>query len=365
VKLTQRYPIAIDMSCPDEMSAVQLATQGGRPRIHAMIQQAATTGSDMPTEADRMGFIQEVMHERGFKGKHVALLPPLDMLVCYPLRVELGKQETLEEGIVREATTTLGFPLEEAILDYASVLPDPGGQRNITEVLIIAARSDDVNRCTRQVQGAGGSLEILESAATALVRVHMAATAQQPQGPALLCNVGRRRSEIVVVHGNGIVAHRNVNWGTNRLRRKLVENLELAGGDRDADFLLRNHGLADTEPSSPGDAPAPSSEAPLGDSVAHLVASLVDAFVHELHSVAGYVRSRVATVTFEGVFLYGDGASVCGLDRHVEEELGIPTTSVDPFQGLGLSTTVPPPGVASNESYALALGLALRRYQWL
>lgn len=363
VNLTHRYPIAIDLSCPEEISAVQIALNGGAPCVKAMTQRLSEDEAGSPSEDDRIDFIRTVLGSGGFKGKSVALLPPLDMILSYPLRVEIGKQESLEEGIVREAAGALGFPLEEAVIDYASVLPDPGGARNVNEVLMIAARSEDVNRCMQQVQKAGGSLEILESAATALVRVHTAAKALD-NSLALLCNVGRQRSEMVVVSRDGMVAHRNVNWGTNILRRKLAENLELGNRERDANFLLRNHGLEDALPSTGESDPLQSGAGAFG-STAQLVSPLVDAFIHELRSVTGYVRSRAATIAFEGVFLYGDGASVRGLDGYVQEELGMQTKAMDPFKGIGVWDTCSAPDGMSRGSYALALGLALRRFQWL
>ena len=100
-------------------------------------------------------------------------------------------------------------------------------------------------------------------------------------------------------------------------------------------------------------------------SVSQLVTPQVAAFVHEVHSVAGYVRSRTASIAFEGVFLYGDGASIRGLAPYIQEELGIQTKAVDPFQVIDVSNKCASPGSTSNGSFALALGLALRRHAWL
>jgi type IV pilus assembly protein PilM len=363
VNLTHRYPIAIDLSCPEEISAIQVTANGDNPRVCAMAQQLSTANDGTPSDADRVAFIRHVLSGHGFKGKSVALLPPLDSILSYPLRIELGKQETLEDGIVREASNALGFPLEEAVLDYASVLPDPRGKRNVSEVLVVAIRRADMQRYTRLIQEAGGRLEILESAATAIVRMHAAGSTLRAATD-VLCNIGRQRSEIVVVNKDGIVAHRNINWGTNELRRKLVDNLDLEGTERDADFLIRKHGLGDTNTSDGHGDELQSHGGSLG-SVSQLVTPQVAAFVHEVHSVAGYVRSRTASIAFEGVFLYGDGASIRGLAPYIQEELGIQTKAVDPFQVIDVSDRCASPVSTSNGSFALALGLALRRYAWL
>jgi type IV pilus assembly protein PilM len=303
-----------------------------------------------------------VLRNRTFKGKSVALLPPLNTVLSYPLRVAVGKQETLEAAIVREAQGVLEFPLEEAIVDYASIRPDPAGEEGSHVVLLLVMRREDVERHLRLVKQAGGVLESVESVATALIRIH-AVLAPLDANPVLLCSVGRTGSSVVVASREGIVAHRNLHWGTQGLAEKLVENLKLEGKQRDADFLLRKHGLLHAIPAQEG-AGERESRGTSG-TVAQILAPLVDEFAHALHKITGYVRSLAANVVFGGAFLYGNGARVGGLSGYLEQELNMPVQVPDPRDKIHLDAAGAVPASTEGGDCGLAMGLAMRRVRWL
>ncbi len=363
MNVAPRHPVAIDLSCSQDVSALQMTSRRGVAVVSAAARNTSEAEGPALSDADRTAFVRDVLGSPMFKGRSIALLPPLETVLSYPLRVEVGRQESLEEAIVREAGAVLSFPLEEAMLDYASVQPDPAGKRNVSHVLVVATPRANVEQHAAWVHEAGGVLEVVESAATALVRAHGAVAPLGPE-PVLLCHVGRERSMIVVVSREGIVAHRNAHWGTNDLRLKLTENLELGNQQRDADFLLRHDGLSRML-SGRNDHAGPTAGGQTSVVVSQLLAPLADTFVHELHNTTGYVRSQMAEVTFGGIFLYGDGALVRGLGSYLAEGVGMTMQVVNPLDKIGLSSARAVPDPNDGARYALVLGLAMRRVRWL
>jgi len=361
VKYLERYPIAIDLSDVGSVHALQLTGSGSTPVIRATARQKCDVDATMLSEEDAAAFIRDVLRSRAFSGKSVALLPRLDAVLSYPLRVAPDNGEPLEAAIVREARGVLEIPIETAMLDYASVQPDPSGQENVHQVLVVAIRKDDVNCYQRLIREAGGFLEVVESVASALTRVHNLAT---PLGrkPVIICNIGRLQSTIVVAHSDGISAHRNANWGTDDLRRKLVANLELGNHTQDADFLLQKHGLCHAV------TPDTAVEIPAGDisgTVSQLLAPMIGTFIHELHNMTGYIRSQIPSISFGGIFLYGEASHVAGLDRYLGREMNMEVRTMSPVTVDGRSHGQAALKPTDGDAFSLAMGLGLRRVRWL
>jgi len=358
------HPVAIDLSDGLAATAVQMTSRRGVCMVRDAVRQTLTpTDSATESDAQEIAFVREALRRPAFKGKSVALLPPLDTMLSYPLHVVPGKQETLEAAIVREAAVALDAPLDEMMIDFASVRADPSGDQGTHSVLLVAISRADVERHMRLVKQAGGVLESIDFAATALIRIHSAST-RLSANPVLLCHLGSSRTVIVVADADGIVAHRNLSWGTGRLIRKLVDNIELGGRERDADFLIRKHGVREALGPDAQDARG-NRDAGTAGPVAQLLVPLVDELVHELHNITAYVRSQAANVSFDGLWLYGDGACVGGLDRYVASELALETTAPDPLQAVKPPVGTGGPLPDDGAPFAMGLGLAMRKVQWL
>jgi Tfp pilus assembly PilM family ATPase len=355
-----QYPIAVDLTDGIRATALQMMPRRGGAKTRARMARAVTEDSAPGmSDADRLTFLRDVLRHRAFQGRGVALLPPLETILCYPLRVTTGKDESLEAAIVREARDALPVPIEEAVLDYVSVLPDPAGEKRTQLVLLAAVRKADIERYIQMVRQAGGLLEAVEPAASSLLRAH-AACFSLGSKPTLLCHVGNTHTVVVVATRDGIGACRSVPWGTAGLRGKLADNLDLREKRRDADYLVRKHGVRHAVASDAA-GNGTDAEAQHSATVAQLLVPLVDELAHELHTVAGYVRASAPGTVLGNAFLYGEGAQVHGLDGYLARELNVDVTVAHP----GESAAKPEAEAAGGASYALAFGLGQRKVRWL
>jgi type IV pilus assembly protein PilM len=359
-----RHPIAVDLSDGACAAALQMAPRRGGLGVRAGLARVAAPGAAAGlSDNDRLAFLREALRHPGFSGRAVAMLPPMDAVLCYPLRVTTGKDEILEAAIVREAGDVLPMPIEEAVVDYVSVMPDPSGEKRTHLVLLAAIRKADVERYGQMVHQAGGVLEAIEPVASSLLRTHGSHAALASK-PAMLCHIGKARTLVAVATRDGVAACRSFAWGTDNLRAKLVGNLDLPGKQRDADHLLRKHGVRYAVLAE-GDGGATDAEARHSSTVAQLLVPLVDELAHELHTVAGYVRASASGTALGDSFLYGDGTRVCGLDGYLARELNVDVTAVEPKELTSLSEVEAGAESAGGVSYALAFGLGLRRVRWL
>jgi type IV pilus assembly protein PilM len=355
-----RYPIAIDLGDGACATALQLASRHSKLAVSACLHDAPDGDNSAElSEQDCAEFLRKALHHTAFNGKRVALLPPRGTVLHYTLHIVLQKDEPLEDAIVREAEGALDLPLDEAVIDYVSVQNDPQDAENARIVQLVVIRSADVERLTRDVAQAGGILESIEPPVSALLRAHTLCGSLSAT-PAVLCHLGRSNSLIAVASHDAVHAIRDVSWSTGRLRRKLTDNLDLHNAHRDVGHLLKQHGVSGAVESgeeSPGAAEHTASDA----TVAQLLEPLADDLVHELHSVLGYVRSSNSGCRFDGVYLYGEGAHVAGLDRYLGYELGLPVRAMNPAERLGFSAAESETEACS----ALALGMGMRALRWL
>ena len=111
---TTRYPIAFDLSDGAVMYALQLAGRGGVPFVRAAAQrelEGARPGGP-PSDEEILAFVADVMRQRAFHGRAVALLTPSDVVRSYPVQVEVAKEETFETALLRHASDVMDLPAE-------------------------------------------------------------------------------------------------------------------------------------------------------------------------------------------------------------------------------------------------------------
>lgn len=351
-----RHPIVLDLS--DGASALQLTSRHEDLSVAASAHSNGGAPGTPPGDAEIVAFLAGTLRNPSFSGRLVALIPPLDAVSSCPLRVVPRKNESLEAAILRQAQEALAYPIEEAILDYASIHAETDGERGAQDVLLVSMRKSEMERYVGLARRAGGSLELIEPAATALVRAH---SLRRPLGARalLLCHVGRSNTVIAVASAEGLAAFRAVPWGINLLAARLTANLSLAGGTRDADYLLRSHGFAETVEAKP-------TGVPTGGAVAQILTPLVSRFAHELHAVMGYVRSRAAKTAFSGICLYGPGARVKALDHALSREMNMAAEAVvDPLAQPSAAAPGTPGQPPDSADMALAIGVGIRRLRWL
>ncbi len=312
-----------------------------------------------------MSALRKIKKTREFKGKRVAAHLPFEKVLSFPLLLQLGREETLEEAIVRETQDYIPFPIEEAVIDYPSVLRTSTEPAKAYRVTVIASRMKDIQHYHDTLKKAGLSLETVDFPVSSLYRLH-AHQHEASEIPVILCHIGGYQTLAAVVQHNGILGERAFTWGFGSLATKIQNQMELKNDRYKAKILLKNYGLSsECGPGADADAGGTAIHDTICQILYQIIAPYAEELVDELHRLIAYIRSGDVNTTFEGVYLYGQGAAIHGLDAYVENRLNLPTTSVDPTEWLATTNGLLLSHSMDKNRFSLSLGLGMRKFTWL
>jgi type IV pilus assembly protein PilM len=369
--LKDRYPIGIDIS-DQAIYATQFQKTRQGIAIRELFYQKLHNGQTDGTEPDDalVPVLKEIAKNKRFRGKSVALHLPAKHVYSFLVTFEIGAEETLEDAIVRECRRHLSFPLEEAVIDYPSIIDISSGKNKKFKTVIIAVRRDQVEQYIHQLKRAGLWVEAIDFDLSSLLRLHNYLYSIKDD-PLILCHIGHNQSLIAIVIQNSILAQRNVSWGIQPLLNRLETNLELSGNSEQALEMLKKYGLYYEHHISADSGISAEENGDKDDAmeiyrtVFQILTSYIDGLIHEFYQITGYVRSEMQKVKFEEIYMYGQASSINFLDQYLEKKLNIPTKCINPMIKLTLSDSSLLPDTAEGAPFALALGLAMRKVTWL
>ena len=363
-----RYPIAVDMN-NNTLCAVQLKKTKKGLGVNEVIYRELheDIGSPFDEAEAWINIFKTISKNKHFSGKTAAIHLPLENVFNFPIRFHLSKEEALESAILREAGEYLPFPVSEAVIDYPSIYAVQNGGQKEYKATVTAARMADIRQFISLMKQAGLSLETVDVPVSSLVRLHEYLNGKDKK-PVVLCHVGRKVTFLVVTSREGILGERIIPWGMDNLYRKVQSNLEFKDNSNMPRILLRNYGLSyetskDSNESSKTGGLAGNDE--IERTLYQILTPLIETLVDEIHKIIGYVRSEEPKTVFEGCFIYGEGTLVNGLDNYCEHRLGMPTRLIDPMSHESLYLNGIPLDKSDSVSYALPLGLAMRKVAWL
>ena len=363
-----KYPIGIDLG-ENHLSAAQLQRQGKGLAIRGLYHrelQAAAADAGEAAEAAIKESLLELVRSKQFAGRSVVLNVPSKNLSIFPMTVQVGKEETLEEAILREAEKYLPFPLEEAVLDYPCLIPDAGAPDRY-KVTITAIRQSTINSYISLLQQAGFVVEAVDFAVSSLLRLHRYVFKATPN-PIILCHIGHTKTLLAAVNEDGILVQSDVTWGARGLISRILADIGLSHDPESARVLLKKYGLVfDARQAEPEKEAAPADDdmSDVSRTIFQIITPYIDEIIYELHKVISYVHSEKQNFVIDGLFLYGQAAGISNLDHYLENRLDIATTTVDPLTNLAADRHNAELQAAGGGMFALALGLALRRMPWL
>lgn len=360
-----RYPIAIDMS-GDHIYAAQLRKTRKGPNIRGLVFKQAIWNTEETNDREEqlVSVLKEISSNRCFRGKKAVLHLPSRNISSFPIRIEAKKSAHLEEAIVRESKEYISFPLEEAIIDYPSLIPISTGDTEKYKAIIIAIHRDPTDQYLRIFKRAGLIVDAVDFDVSSLIRLHQFGH-QISENPIILCHIDHNQCLISVVNNNGILAVHHISWGFNHLVDKVRSNLELPHDDHKTEQLLKQYGMTYARQENNGDGEIDGTGDDMQQAIYQIIMPYVEELIDEFHKMTVYLRSEERDAFIEEIYLYGWATSVNDLDYYFEKRLNIPTRLVNPMRDFALDKG----GILSDRlngaPFALAIGLALRRVAWL
>ena len=238
-----RYPIAIDMG-NQQLYAAQLKETRKGLFVRELFYQEFAEGVEAKEDASDslLSALKKISKNKQFQGKKVAAHLPAWNMVSFPIRFQVGNKETVEDAILRESKAYLPFPLEDAVIDYPSIVEIPFGSGKQYKATVTATRLSDLQQNMLTLKSAGLSLDVVDFSVSSLFRLHSYLRGI-PENPIVLCHIDQTQTLISVIKKDGILGERLIPWGINFLLKRIQVNMELKNDRNRAKILLKKYGL--------------------------------------------------------------------------------------------------------------------------
>ena len=290
--------------------------------------------------------IRAVVSQSGTKLKHVAVAVAGSSVITKVISMPaLLNNEELEAQIELEADQYIPYALDEVSLDF-EVQGRNESNPEMVDVLLVASRKENVEDRVAALELAGLKPEIVDVESYALENSFRLVLEQMPDaGPEktiAIADVGATMTTLNVLHRNRIIYTREQGFGGKQLTEEIQRRYGLSY--EEAGLAKKHGGLPDNY-------------------IPEVLEPFKQAMAQQIGRSLQFFLSSSSHRGVEHLVLAGGCASINGIDRFVEQSLGIPSLVANPFIHMSLASRIKPQSL-SNDAPAMmtACGLALRSF---
>jgi type IV pilus assembly protein PilM len=322
---------------------------------------AADPARRLPAAAD---LVRQMLRQHPFKGRRIVAALPRDVVHTKNLRLPPMPPEELPAVVRFEARNVFPFPTDQARVHHLAAGEVRQGTEVRQEVILMAARNDDVNAVVEHLHRAGAVLESLDVEPCALYRsVERFIRRKEDENDVnVLVDVGVARSQVVIGRGHDISFIKPIDIGGQHFHEAVARKLGITPDEARA---LRRRLVESGEPAAAATAaPGLSRVEDRRDPVRQAVFDATRAPMEELGREIALCL-RYYSVTFRGhrptrLRLLGGEACDPQLQTLLNSALVIPVEVGRPLYSIDTSRMKPADRQGPMCEWALALGLALR-----
>jgi type IV pilus assembly protein PilM len=306
------------------------------------------------------GAIREALVEAGVRRRLLPVVTgiPGRHLAVRALTVPTMDHSELQEAVKWEAAQYLPYAVDEAVFDFVEL--GAGGSPGTLEVLSLATRRVVVEGFVHAIELAGLEPAALDALPLALGRVYFpepeefgmalglreaAAADGGAEEASAIADVGATTTDVSIFRRGRLRVSRSIPLGGARFTGAVAERCSLNPAAAEELKLRSGRVAAD---GVPGEGP----EALLAQALTGVAEELAE----EIQRSLDYFRAQSHWLPVNRLRLTGDGARLAGLDRLLEEHLGL---KVEPPEALPPIPAALAQAVASGQVSAGSLGLAL------
>jgi type IV pilus assembly protein PilM len=290
--------------------------------------------------------IKLAVKHSGTKNKQacVAVAGSSVMTKIIPMPASLADSE-MEEQILVEADQYVPYSLDEVNIDF-EVQGINEDNPEMLDVLLAASRRENVADRVEALEKAGLKAKIVDVEAFAMENAFSLLGDQLPdsiEGKTIaIADIGATMSTLNVLHNGRSVYTREQGFGGRQLTEEIQRRYGLSY--EEAGLAKKHGGLPDNY-------------------ISDVLEPFKRATVQQIARSLQFFVSSSANRGIDNIILAGGCASIPGLDKLVEKNLGIPAFVANPFINMALSNRVKPQSL-SNDAPAMmtACGLALRSF---
>ena len=286
------------------------------------------------------------------KAKHCIMAVPSSNVMSKVITMPADlSDEELEAQINVEADQHIPFPLNEVNIDY-NVLKNNHNNDHQVDVLLVCSKTPNITSKVMVAELAGLSPIIVdvESYLTERSFPYLNASLSQDQNSAsnndnhtvAIFDIGSHITTLNVIDKQQLIYTREHDFGGKQLSEKIMQayqyDFQTAEQKKLSNDLPEDYQVNTLEP------------------FIQTVAQQCSRFLQFFYSVK-------PSTPIQHIILCGGGSNIAGLDEILQQNVDIPTSTINPLAHLSYSSKVDPTLVArESSSFLVALGLALRKY---
>jgi len=254
-------------------------------------------------------------------------------------------EDEMEEQILVEADQYVPYSLDEVNLDF-EIQQQTENKSDMVDVLLAASRRENVDDRVEALENAGLKAKIVDVEAFAMEKAFSLLADQLPDAinnqTIAIIDVGATMSTLTVLHDGRTVYTREQGFGGRQLTEEIQRRYGLSY--EEAGLAKRHGGLPDNY-------------------ISDVLDPFKKAMIQQIARSLQFFVSSSANREVNNIVLAGGCSSIPGLEKLVEQNLGIPAYVSNPFINMALSNKVKPQSL-SNDAPAMmiACGLALRSF---
>ncbi len=254
-------------------------------------------------------------------------------------------EDEMEDQILVEADQYVPYSLDEVNLDF-EVQGITENDPEMVDVLLAASRRENVEDRVEALAKAGLEASIVDVEAFAMENAFSVFSEQLPEASneqaVAIMDIGATMSTLNVVHNDRTIYTREQSFGgkqlTEEIQRRYGLSFEEAGLAKKHGGLPDNYGVDVLDP-------------------------FKKAVVQQISRSLQFFTSSNVNEKVGSIVLAGGCASIAGMDKLVEQDLGIPVYIANPFINMALSNKIKPQSLSNDApSMMIACGLALRSF---
>ena len=279
----------------------------------------------------------------GFKAKNGVTSVSGHSVIVKRVVLPVDSPEEVESSIQFGADEYIPFEIADVNLDYEVIGPAEGEEDGL-EVLLVAAKKDQIENNTSVVTMAGHEADIVDIDAFALQNAFEVNYDPDPVQTIALLNIGASLANINITKAGMPLFIRDVSVGGNQYTDILQKELQLSYEEAEELKFGKQVGMYDA------------------DMVAPLLDSITDMLIMEVQKTFDFFKETYPEENIASVYLAGGTSNATDLAEKVGTAFGYPTEIMDPLKSVTVGSKVSSGIQEIGPAVAVALGLALRGF---
>ena len=259
---------------------------------------------------------------------------------------EAGGSERFEQMVRLEIEQNVPFPIDEMICDRQVLGDNENGDKS---VLVVAAKTEQVEDLTRGIVAAGFMPELVDVAPLAVVNAIY--RARPDEGCIVVLDIGAKTTSLAIAEGDRIYT-RSIPVAGNQVTKEIATALGCTVDEAEAAKLERGYvsmgGVTE-------DADA------VTDNIAKVCRAVLTRLNAEITRSVNFYRSQQGGSAPVKLYLTGGTSLLPQVDAFFAESLGIDVETFDPFETVAVGAAVDAEALAADGAkLAATAGVAVR-----